>query len=301
MCICAASPAATSHQVATPKPKPKPIGPVSTLPLMVIPDVENPEGITSSSDGSLIVSSMTHRVLFFDSNLEKTMELGGDPGIGVGQFLSPTGVAIDKDGNILVASHYFLQKFSTTGKFLQQAGGTDPKGFIIESPRGLAIGKEGQVYISEQQKHRVKVLNPDLSLRTTFTDACRTLGSGHLNMPQGIAVNSEGLVYVADMMNHAVQVFDAEGQFLFKFGKMGAGIDCITSPSAIVIDKADYVYLGSGTCKVSIFDSKGTFMQSFGEYGSDLGKFNQIRAMHIDRNGLLYVGEWTSNRIQIFK
>ncbi len=268
---------------------------------MIIPDVENPEGITSTPDGQLVVSIMRMRVLVFNSDHEKVLEMGGEPGLGMGKFLSPNGVAVDSDGNILVAGHYFIQKFTSTGRFLQQAGGTDPKGFTIDSPRGIAIGKGGRIYIAEQKKHRVTILNSDLSFYKSFTDADRMLGSGHLNMPQGVAINSQGHVYVADMMNHAIQVFDSEGEFLFRFGKMGNGPGFTTSPSAITVDKDDYVYVGTGSCCISIFDPKGGFVRAFGEYGSEVGKFNQIRALHIDHNGVLYVGEWTSNRIQMFK
>ena len=230
------------------------------------------------------------------------MEIGKDPGISPGQFMSPSGVAVDSDGNILVASHYFVQKFSPTGQFLQQAGGTNPQAsFIIESPRGLAIGENGRVYISEQQKNRVTILNSDLSFYKRFTDADKMLGSGHLNMPQGVAVNSKGTVYIVDMMNHAVQVFNSEGEFQFRFGKMGTGPGGTTSPSAITIDSNDNVYVGTGGCSICIFDAAGKFVRSFGEYGSEVGKFNMIRALHIDCRGILYVGEWSSNRIQLFR
>ena len=266
----------------------------------MIPDVENPEAIATTPDGRLIVSIIRQKVLIFNSNHEKILELGGEPGLGMGQFLSPNGVAVDDNGHILVAGHYFIQRFTSAGKFLEQAGGTDPSGLSIDSPRGIAIGKEGRVYIAEQQKHRVTILNRDLSLYKRFSDADRMLGSGHLNMPQGVAINSEGTVYVADMMNHVIQVFDPEGAFLFRFGKMGHGPGTTTSPSAIAIDKKDYVYVGTGSTTVSIFDPRGNFVRAFGEYGSEVGKFNQIRALHIDKDGVLYVGEWTSNRIQMF-
>ena len=272
----------------------------SIKPFKVIPDVENPEGITSTKDGQLIVSVIRQKVLVFNSEHEKILEMGGEPGLGMGKFLNPNGVAVDCDGNILIAGHYFIQKFSSNGKFLAQAGGTDPAHFQIDSPRGMAIGKGDRIYIAEQQKHRVTILNSDLSLHKKFTDADRMLGSGHLNMPQGVAVNSNGDVYVADMMNHAIQVFDADGQFLFRFGKMGTGPGSTSTPSAIAIDNNDYVYVATGS-SISIFNPKGEFMQAFGENGSEIGKFNQIRALHIDHNGVLYVGEWTSNRIQMFR
>ena len=278
------------------------IGPVSTLPFKVIPDVENPEGIATTSDGGLVVTTMRHKVLIFNSNHEKTMELGGDPGLGMGQFLSPTGIAVDSEGHILVASHYYIKRFSLTGKCLQQAGGTEQDGSLsIDSPRGLALGKGGRIYITEQQKHRVTILNPDLSLYKRFSDADRMLGSGHLNMPQGLAVSSSGDVYVADMLNHVVQVFDAEGTFQFRFGGMRQGPGTTMSPTAVAIDTEDYVYVGCATCTVSIFTAEGKFVRTFGQQGVDVGKFSMIRALHLDQHGVLYVGEWTANRIQMFR
>ena len=38
------------------------------------------------------------------------------------------------DGNILVAGHYFVQKFSNDGKVLQQVGGMPGANFCIEAP-----------------------------------------------------------------------------------------------------------------------------------------------------------------------
>ena len=229
------------------------------------------------------------------------MELGGNLGIGVGQFMSPSGVAVDVDGNILVASHFFLQKFSPAGKFLQQVGSMNEQPFSLHSPRGMVIGKNGRIYITEQSNNRVTILNSDLSLYKRFTDADQMLGSGHLSMPQGIAVNSRGNLYVADMTNHTVQVFNSEGEFQFRFGKMGTGLEATASPTSIAIDSLDYVYVGTGSCRICVFDAGGKFVRSFGERGSEVGKFNMIRALHIDCNDILYVGEWTCNRIQLFR
>ena len=263
--------------------------------------METLEGITTSKEGHLIVSCMSgQKVIIFNHKHEKVAEIGGEPGLGMGHFLCPSGVAMDKDGNVLVAGHYFIQKFTINGDFLQQAGGTDPKGFQIDSPRGMTISKSGRIYIAEQKKNRITVLNPDLSFYKTFSDGDPLLGSGHLSMPQGIVISSLGSVYVADMMNHAIQVFDEEGKFQFRFGKMGAGPGFITAPTAITIDSKDNIYVSAGSV-VSIFDSKGSFLYSFGEYGSEVGKFNPIRALHLDQSGVLYVGELSTNRIQLFK
>ena len=91
-------------------------------------------------------------------------------------------------------------------------------------------------------------------------------------MPQGIAVNSEGNVYEADTctMNHMIQVFDPEGEYLFKFGKMASGIGYTPSPSALIIDKDDSLYVSSGTCSIYITVwFKRRFINSDSLYNSD--------------------------------
>ena len=47
-----------------------------------------------------------------------------------GQFYGPEGVAIDGDGNIVVAdySNHRIQKFSSTGKFIKAIEGKGGKG-----------------------------------------------------------------------------------------------------------------------------------------------------------------------------
>ena len=300
-CIASLHPASATIQPSTMTTPTPVIGPITTMPFKVIRDVESPDGITTSKQGHLIVSSMSgQKVLIFNPKHEKVSEIGGEVGLGMGHFISPSGVAVDKDGNLFVVSHYFIQKFNIDGDFLGQAGGTDPKGFQIDAPRGIAIDKNGRIYIVEQKKNRIMVINSDLSFCKTFTDGDPLLGSGHLNMPQSIAINSSGSVYVADMMNNSIQVFDENGNFQFRFGKMGTGPGSTTAPSAVAIDSKDNAYVAS-VATVSIFDSKGSFLHSFGEYGNEVGKFSQIRALHIDQDGVLYIGEWVSNRIQLFK
>ena len=49
----------------------------------------------------------------------------GQEGVDDGEFSSPTGIALDKEGNIYVADtdNHSIQKFDKTGKFLSRWGG----------------------------------------------------------------------------------------------------------------------------------------------------------------------------------
>lgn len=281
------------------------IGPENTSkPLFRIPDVEMVQGITTGPDGEIICSiAAKHAIFVFNPDGEKIL-LFGSCGIQPEELMSPSGVAVNGDGHLLVACQYSIKKFTLKGELVQEYGGAmtpDPDERKLQAPSALVIAPNGNVYISEIQTHKVKIFDSNLNFISSFTNACPDLGSGHLNMPQGLAVNSEGEVYVADQLNGVIQVFSGDGDFLFKFGKPGATAGSTTTPCSIAIDEGDNVYVGSGMSIVSIFKKNGGFVRKFGGNGAELGKFNYPRGLHVDKQGLVYVGEWTNNRIQVFK
>ena len=278
------------------------VGPASSKPLKMIPGIEYPASIATSRNGEIVVASyMSHKVHVYSRDYE-LLRTFGSQGFMDGQFMCPSGIAVDRQNRVYVSSMSKIDIFTMEGQFLNAAGqqGNGPLQFT--NAAGVALGKEGEIYIADAQNNRIQVLNSDLTYRTSFSEASPNLGSGRLSQPQAVAINSEGNLYVTDMMNHAVQVFNTEGKFLLKFGKYGPPTTpgAICTPMAIAIDRQDNVYVGSATGTIGIFDKEGNFLRQFGSYGSELGQFNQIKGMHIDRKGSLYVSEWTSNRIQIF-
>ncbi len=153
-------------------------------------------------------------------------------------LLSPGGVAVTPAGDVLVASHYHLKRFSLQGELLGMIGDyKQPDGDLtLQTPLGLALGKEGRIYVAETSKNRVKIFNSDLTFRSAFSKGDRRLGPGHLNNPMGVATSSRGDVFVADVSNNEIQVFSSEGEYRYRFKKQGHGLGCLQSPMAIAID-----------------------------------------------------------------
>src|SRR5919112_505349 len=76
----------------------------------------------------------------------------GREGVDDGELKAPTGIALDKDGNIYVADtdNHSIQKFDKEGKFLARWGGeASAQEGQFYYPRGLATGLDGDVYIAD--------------------------------------------------------------------------------------------------------------------------------------------------------
>ena len=278
------------------------VGPTSTEPLKVISGIDYPTSIATGHNGEVIVASyMGHKVHVYDSD-HKPLHTFGSNGFMDGQFMCPSGVAVDRLNRIYVSSMSKMDMFTMEGQFLNAVGQSGNGQLQFQNAASIAVSRKGMIYVADTQNNRIQVLNPDLTFCSSFSAASPKLGSGRLCQPQAVAINSEGNIYVADMMNHAVQAFSPDGSYLLSFGTYGPPTNpgSVCSPMSIAIDRQDNVFIGSSTGTIGIFDKQGNFLRQFGSHGSQLGQFYQIRGLHIDRKGHLYVSEWMSNRIQIF-
>uniref|UniRef100_A0A8C9WEE6 RING-type E3 ubiquitin transferase n=1 Tax=Scleropages formosus TaxID=113540 RepID=A0A8C9WEE6_SCLFO len=80
----------------------------------------------------------------------------GSHGEGNGQFNAPTGVAVDSNGNIIVADwgNSRIQVFDSSGSFLSYINtSADP----LYGPQGLALTSDGHVVVADSGNHCFKV------------------------------------------------------------------------------------------------------------------------------------------------
>jgi hypothetical protein len=86
----------------------------------------------------------------------------GSLGSGDGQFGSPTAVAVDVSGNVYVAdidgsfTNHRIQKFTSTGTFLTKWGSAGSGDGQLNTPEGLAVDGDGNVYVADSGNHRIQ-------------------------------------------------------------------------------------------------------------------------------------------------
>ena len=90
----------------------------------------------------------------------------------------------------------------------------------LNDPRGVAVGPDGSVYISEFAGERVRRVSPDGVITTIagtgqagFSGAGGPATKAQLNGPMGLTVGPDGSVYIAEFYNGRISKVDPNGTF----------------------------------------------------------------------------------------
>ena len=267
-----------------------------------------PNGVAVNSKGHIIVVEQgAHRVSIFNPAGEKVIPSFGSFGSQIGQFNEPRGVAVDDEDNILVVDswNHRIQKFASDGAFITAT--VTSKEFYFQHPAGIAIHPSSKrVYVADNNNHCIKILNPDLTLSSSFGH--EGSGNGQFKNPYDVAFDSAGNVYVADQNNHRIQIFTANGDYLMQFGRYGSGNGELNGPNGIYIDTKDVVYVTEWhNNRVSLYGYQDVddflvpqFLNSFGYLGSKRGQFKSPYGITIDKDENIYVADLANNRVQVF-
>ncbi|MGW8392064.1 gluconolaconase [Pseudoduganella sp. HUAS MS19] len=153
---------------------------------------------------------------------------GYSEGLGAAAaFNTPSGIALDKEGNVYVADtgNHAIRKIAADGTVSTLAGSgvagfADGQGVQAQfnGPVGVAVDAAGVVYVADTYNDRIRRIAQDGTVTTLagggrpgFVDG---IGEGALfDTPCGIAVGKDG-IYVADTSNDAVRRINADGSVL---------------------------------------------------------------------------------------
>ncbi|MDP9040138.1 MAG: Ig-like domain repeat protein [Acidobacteriota bacterium] len=197
-----------------------------------------PSAIAYDAQGDLFIAERTaHRVqrLAPDGTLTVvagtgTQGYGGDGGPGTAASLdSPSGLAVDASGNVLIADtrNHRVRRLTVATGTIATVAGTGVRGFAgdagpatsarLDRPVALALAANGDLYVAEEGNHRVRrIASGSGVISTVAGNGVQGFGgdggpavAASIDSPEGIALDAAGDLYVADMGNHRVRRVDA--------------------------------------------------------------------------------------------
>ena len=178
-----------------------------------------PYHLANGPNNELIVSDRDgHHLIVFNYKLQFLYTLGGRGG-GNGTFYNPTGLAVDKSGNVLYVAdqNNLIQRFQmnedSSCQFISQFGRKGTGKGHFNCPCGLLFTQSNQLFVCDYRNHRVQVFEKD----GKFLHAFGRHGTkpGEFKEPHSIVSNNSGnKIFITDHSNSRIQIFNPHGNFL---------------------------------------------------------------------------------------
>jgi len=243
-------------------------------------------------------------------------------------FNTPTGVAVDNDGNVFVAEQYSnkIRKITPEGVTTTLAGsGTQGlengigEAASFSQPIAVALSNDGStLFVADYINNVIRKVTASAEV-STFAGS-GTVGandgdasSASFNGVSGLVVDASGNVFVADQSNNKIRKITAEGVVSTFAGNGtegaadGQGTEAsFTAPTGLAIDGAGNLYVAdqynylirkiSATGLVSTIAGDGAdgFLNGYGLSAS----FSGPTGVALDSKGDIYVSDFFNNAIR---
>jgi len=253
-------------------------------------------GVVDEQTGRIYVTDVSRGAVYVFDEKEGEL-LIWEQAQGLTRFDSPTGIALGRGGEILVADSVLkaVYRLDSKGKPVGVIG----KG-VLTRPVGVARDPaRGVVYVVDTQAHDVKMFSDEGELLSVIGH--RSDKSGGLNFPT-YASFVRGELYVADTMNSRIQVFSAEGEPVRSLGQRGLFVGNLVRPKGIGVDDEGNVYVvESYYDHLLVFSPDGQFLMGIGGNGVAPGRFYLPAGVWVDSRNRVFVADMFNGRIAIFQ
>ena len=208
----------------------------------------------------------------------------------------------------------------------------------LTSPRGVAVDRQGNIYIADTENHRVRMVDAESGAITNFAGTGEEGYGGDdgpameakLNWPTGVAVDGDSNVYIADRNNERIRRVDPEGIITTFAGTGEWGYDSdedggpatealLNWPADVAVGEDGSVYIADEyNNRIRMVDAAGIIMtvagmkREYAEVGEeeeedeDVGDdgpatsalLNLPAGVTMDSDGNLYIADRANHRIR---
>ena len=273
-----------------------------------INQLNNPHSLHIDDDQNIYVAEYpNHRIVQWKNDATHGQVVAGGNGAGNrnDQLNTPRNVLVDKQNESLIICDHGNRRVVRWPCRQNSTGET-----IISNIdcSGVAMDKDGYLYISDYVKHEVrrwKIGEKDGTLVAGGNGAGN--GLNQLNQPYQIFVDQDQSVYVSNYGNHRVMKWmkgAEEGVVVAGSEAAGNALKQLSSPGGVVVDQSGTVYvaeyLNHRVVRWLKGANEGSVIVGGNGSGAQANQFNGAWNLSFDLQNNLYVVDHVNHRIQKF-
>jgi DNA-binding beta-propeller fold protein YncE len=245
----------------------------------------------------------------------------GEAGFGPGQLFVPQGIAVDSQGNTLIAngrginpadrtSNYDIghkiEIFNPSGQYIGAigSGGTGPGQF--DEPTTVDFNPvTGDLYSGDVRNNRINQYDSQGNFIRDFANGQFTpLVNDRLFFgPSGVTFDKDGNFYVGDFNGERILKYTSDGQPLGVIGgTRGSAPGEFQGVAGIRISpvSGNIFVADQYNNRVQVLDPNGNPLLAFGSAGSGPGQLLQPIGIEVDEEENVYVADSINSRVQVF-
>ncbi len=284
---------------------PKPLATVVTLAIAgdsktPIRTNHEPYGVAADEDGNIFFSdSVTGRIYLIPAADYSAQSISENKTIIAEGFDTPSAIALDGDGNLIVANtgaHTIARIDFKTNKWSVIAGRDGESGLAdgqggaarFNGPVGLAVSDDGTIFVADTYNDRIRAISRDGEVRTLAGGGDPGLRDGagaeaRFDTPCGIAIAQDGTLLVADTGNNRIRRVAPDGDVTTYAGAGEASdgapfVSGFYRPAAIAVLDEDAFYVADAlTVRLCTFGERQSIKpltggEPFGMFDDDLAR-----------------------------
>ncbi|HWC77448.1 MAG TPA: NHL repeat-containing protein [Blastocatellia bacterium] len=286
---------------------------------------DDPFGVALDRKGNVIVSDggNSNRIRAITptglvGTIAGSIEGFGDGRLENAAFNTPSGIAVDRRGNIFICdtSNNRIRKLDVDGNVstiagsgvagLQDGGASEAR---FDGPIGIAIAADGTIVVADTYNDSIRRIDSEGQVTTVagsgkpgFVDGAS--GAALFDTPCGVAVDGAGNIFVADTANDAIRKITPAGEVSTFAGGLhgrndGIGTEAeFNQPTGIAITHDGFLFVTDAASgrfrRISPEGHDTTYAGAGAGFGNGIGsdaRFNGPAGIAVDREGNLFVAD----------
>jgi sugar lactone lactonase YvrE len=296
----------------------------------------NPAAIATDKDGNEYIADAGNHVIrkvslfgFVSTLAGSTKGFKDSDNGALAQFNTPTGVAVDGQGNVYVAdcNNHRIRKITPSGAVTTVAGQTTrgsrngaASQALFDYPLGIGIDLNGNLFIAGGNENRIRKIATDGTVSTVAGtgisgNADGGPGVAQFHTPAALSIDRNGTIFVADRDNNSIRTVSQSGQVATFAGSTRGFLNAqgkaaqFNMPTGVVVDAADIVYVADrGNNRIRRISRGGVVTTQAGSGNSTLTNgggffsgFNMPFGIGMNIYGNLLICDWGNNCVRILE